>query len=94
MARPLKILKATKTDKLTPELAFGQVLRELRIERDLKQVDLEGTDKSMDKSYVSKLELGKNQVCLKGILHFADKLGMSPGALVDEVHRKLKAQKK
>jgi transcriptional regulator with XRE-family HTH domain len=68
----------------TPEEAFAKVLKERRLALGLTQTDLEADD-VMDRSYISKLELGKRQVCLRGILHLAEALRMSPGELMDAV---------
>lgn len=95
MAKSVKSPK-TSTPKVPPvQKAFGTVLRELRLAKGLSQTDLEGEDDIvMDRSTVSKIELGKNQVCINGIFHLADKLGMTPGGLLDEVQKTLKSQKK
>ena len=88
MSRPLRPLNLPEGTPLTPELAFAQVLRSKRIELGLTQFDLED-DEQFDRSYISKLELGKVQVCLKGIIHLARKLHMTPGELMDEVMRRV-----
>lgn len=84
MARPLRSLDLPPGGSITPEIAFAQILRTKRIELGLTQADLEDDD-SMDRSYISKLELGKVQVCMRGIIHIARKLEMTPGQLMDEV---------
>ena len=75
--------------ELSPRLAFGQSLRERRKALGLSQTDLEGED-IMDASYISKLELGKSQVCLDGFLYLAERLGMKPSELMKEVENKIK----
>ena len=72
----------------TVEAAFGRVLRRHRLDKGRTQADLEG-ETSIDRSYVSQMERGQKQACLKTIIHLARKLGMSPGALVDEVVREI-----
>ncbi len=84
MARPLRPLNLPPGVEITPEIAFAQILRSKRVELGLTQADLEDDD-SMDRSYISKLELGKVQVCMRGIIHIAKKLNMTPGELMDEV---------
>lgn len=74
---------------LTPEEAFASVLRERRAALGLTQADLEADD-VMDRSYISKLELGKRQVCLRGILHLAEAMRMTPGELMDAVAARMK----
>ena len=52
----------------SPEEIFGRIVRQRRMELGLKQIDLE-FEHHMDRSYISKIELGKRQICLRGILH-------------------------
>lgn len=72
----------------TPEEVFGRIVRQRRLELGLKQVDLE-YEHHMDRSYISKIELGKRQVCLRGILHLALLLQLDIGevmaTITDEV---------
>lgn len=89
MARPVKDIEIPKGTALTPELAFGIVVREQRLAKGLTQADLED-DEWMDRSYISKLELGKNQVTLRGILHIAERLGLSVGDLMAEVEKRMR----
>lgn len=88
MPRPLRPLDLPSGSTITPEIAFAQILRSKRIELGLTQFDLEDDDQ-LDRSYISKLELGKGQVCLRGIIHIAQKLQMTPGELMDEVMRRV-----
>lgn len=69
-------------------MAFAQVLRERRKALGLTQTDLEGED-IMDASYISKLELGKSQVCLDGFLYLAERLEMKPSELMREVEKRI-----
>ena len=39
----------------------------------------------MDASYISKLELGKSQVCLDGFIFLAGRLNILPSELMKEV---------
>ena len=77
-------------EKLTLERAFAIVLRERRMALGLHQKDLEADDGTMDRSYISRLEHGRRQVCLRGIFHLADVLGMSTGELMDAVADRMK----
>lgn len=88
MARPVSPLNLPPGTKITPELAFAQILRERRTALGLTQADLED-DNSMDRSYISKLELGKVQVCMRNIIHIAQKLQITPGQLMDEVMQRM-----
>ena len=91
MPRPPRPLKLPPGAKITPEVAFAQVLRERRLALGLLQADLEG-DGALDQSTISKLELGKMEVGLRGILYLAKRLEIDPGDLVREVARKLEGQ--
>jgi len=90
MPRRSKPLSLADGTTITPELAFGLVLREHRLRLGLSQYDLEGDD--MDRSYVSKLELGKRQVGLRGFIHLARKLQMTPVQLMAEVIERIEKQ--
>jgi len=72
----------------SPEAAFGRILRQRRKALGLRQSDLEHQD-FLDQSYISKLERGERQVCLRGILHLANVLQIKPGELIDEVARNI-----
>lgn len=74
--------------KLTPEDAFGRVLRERRLVLGLTQADLE-SEGGLERSYISRLEAGRYQVCLRGILHLARALQMTPSQLMREVELRL-----
>ena len=59
------------------------VLRELRHAAGKTQADFE-SDTRVDRSFISQLENGQRQPCLKTIIQIALKLGITPGQLVDE----------
>lgn len=88
MPRPTNPLQIPTGKALTPELAFAIVLRERRMALGLSQADLEG-DGDMDQSYISKIEQGQRQVCLRGILHLAKKLQLTPEELIGEVRKRI-----
>lgn len=77
-----------KRGPVTAEVAFGQILRERRLAKGLTQAELE-SESRIDRSYISQLENGQKQVCLKAIIQIAVKLGMEPGELVDETVRRM-----
>ncbi len=89
MSRRATPLNIPPGEKLTPELAFALVLREKRTALGLTQADLEG-DGSIDHAYISKIELAKRQICLRGIIHLARKLKMEPEELLAEVIHRMK----
>lgn len=61
---------------MEPEIAFGQVLRELRKGRNLSQEAL-ALESGMERNYVSLLELGRNSASVKMIFRLAPALGVS-----------------
>ncbi|MCE2504460.1 MAG: helix-turn-helix transcriptional regulator [Chlorobi bacterium] len=67
-------------EELSPEVLIGQIVRERRKELGLRQVDLEG-DEGLDRSYISKLENGQFQPCLRALVHLEKVLEFSPGDL-------------
>lgn len=83
-----RLISTNGHDRLTPEDVFGRVIRERRLALGLTQADLEAED-GLEQSYISRLEAGQYQVCLRGILHLARVLKMTPSQLLEEVERKL-----
>ena len=73
---------------ITPEDAFGRIARERRLALGLTQAEIEG-EVIMERSYISRLEAGHYQVCLRGILHLAKALKMSSAELMEQVEKKL-----
>jgi len=69
---------------LTPEVAFGRVLRRLRTEKDISQEKL-ALEGDLDRTFISMMERGKRQPSLKTILQLADVLGIKPSRLIDLV---------
>ncbi len=65
-------------------MAFGHVLRQRRIQNGQTQLDLEVISK-VARSYISELEAGKRQVCLRSFMQLAFSLEMTPSQLMDEV---------
>ena len=89
MPRPVSPLPLPPDGALSPELAFAQVLRTRRQKLGLSQTDLTG-DEEFDQSYISKLERGRQQVCIRGLFHLAGKLETEPEELIAEVNRLLR----
>lgn len=92
MARPTSPLKVPEGAALTPEVAFAQILRERRQALGLSQADMEDDD-SVNRTYISKLELAERQVCIRAFMHIADKLHMTPVELMAEVVERLAPKK-
>lgn len=72
--------------------AFGQVVRELRLEAGVSQEDL-AYRSNLERAHVGRIERGENQPTLWVILKLAEGLGVKPGVLVDQtVDRMSKAK--
>ncbi len=69
------------TEERNPCTAFGQRLRELRLERGLSQEKL-GELAGLDRTYISSAEAGRRNVSLKTIHKLADALGVEPPELI------------
>lgn len=69
-------------------VAFGVVLRRLRLEAGLTQENL-GFEAGLRRTYVSVLELGNQQPSLTTILKLADALGRSASEVLALVEREL-----
>lgn len=74
-------------------IAFGKVLRRLRIEAGLTQENL-GFEAELRRTYVSILELGQQQPSLTTIIKIAQALSLTPGSLMDMVIDEIKHTKK
>lgn len=72
---------------MEPEIAFGQVLRELRKGRNLSQEAL-ALESGMERNYVSLLELGRNSASVKMIFRLAPALGVSVAEFMGMVETK------
>ncbi|MCG8595359.1 MAG: helix-turn-helix domain-containing protein [Kiloniellales bacterium] len=66
---------------MTPQDAFGSVLRSLRLARKLSQERL-ALEANLDRTFVSLLERGKRQPSLETLLRVAKVLGLTPAELV------------
>ena len=89
MARPLNPLVLPAGTEMSPEFAFAQVLRARRQKLGLSQTDLTG-EEEFDQAYISKLELGQRQVCIRGLFHLAGKLQTEPEDLIADVNTLLR----
>jgi transcriptional regulator with XRE-family HTH domain len=66
---------------MTPEMAFGKVLREIRLEHSLSQEDL-GFESGYHRTYISLLERGRKSPSLNTVFQLAAALGVSPSEIV------------
>ena len=71
---------------------FGAIIHERRIALGLRLIDLQITG-GPDRSHIGKIENGKVQVCLMGILTLAQALEVSPSDLIAEVWERLSSSK-
>lgn len=62
--------------------AFGQVVREIRVEIGVSQDDL-ALRSNLERAHVGRIERGENQPTLWVILKLAEGLGVTPGSLMD-----------
>jgi transcriptional regulator with XRE-family HTH domain len=74
---------------LEPAVAFGQVLRRLRLEANLSQEEL-GFAADLRRTYVSILELGQQQPTLTTILKLSKALDLAASELVAQVDLELR----
>lgn len=73
------------------KFAFGDVLREMRLERGLSQSELSRLSDT-DRPYISVLESGRKMPTLETLLRFSRVLGADPGEVMNRIDRKMKAK--
>jgi len=69
---------------MTLEAAFGNVIRQLRVEKGFSQEKL-SFDSGLDRSYISQLECGLRQPSLVTIFQLAKALQTSPALIIQTV---------
>jgi transcriptional regulator with XRE-family HTH domain len=74
--------------KKQPNIAFGKVLRRLRIDLGLSQEAL-ALSAELQRNYISLMELGQNQPTITTIFKLADALGIKPSKLMDLVENEI-----
>jgi DNA-binding XRE family transcriptional regulator len=85
-----KLLPSIVGKTLTAEIAFGNVLREVRKARGLSQEAL-AAEANVERNYISLLELGHNSVSIRVLFQLAAALGVPASELLRRVERQLKA---
>ena len=75
--------------KNLPNIAFGIVLRELRVKSGLSQESL-GFAADLQRNYISLIELGHNQPTITTIFKLAGALNIKPSELMILVENELK----
>jgi transcriptional regulator with XRE-family HTH domain len=68
--------------KLSPHVAFGRVLRELRQEKGLSQEAL-ALNANLQRNYISLVERGVNQPTITTILKLAAALNVKPSRMME-----------
>jgi XRE family aerobic/anaerobic benzoate catabolism transcriptional regulator len=63
-------------------LALGERIRELRVERGWRQIDL-AEETGMHENYVSDLELGRKEICLRMLQTVANAFKMKTADLLN-----------
>jgi transcriptional regulator with XRE-family HTH domain len=74
---------------MTPEKAFGKVLREIRLEHSLSQEAL-GFESGYHRTYISLLERGKKSPSLNTVFQLAAALGVSPSEIVKRTEARVR----
>jgi transcriptional regulator with XRE-family HTH domain len=75
--------------KNLPNIAFGIVLRELRLKSGLSQESL-GFASDLQRNYISLMELGRNQPTITTIFKLSIALGIKPSELIKMVESEIK----
>ena len=76
-----------------PEVAFGEVLREMRKQKGYSQ-ELLAYESGIERNYISLLELGKNNATIKIIFKLSEGLEVEVSDLMILVEEKIKAAEK
>lgn len=75
---------------MQPEEAFGEVLRELRLARQLSQETL-ALEAGLQRNYVSLLERGKNSASIKTLFKLSPVLHVPVSRMVTEIEARMAA---
>lgn len=73
---------------MQPEQAFGEVLRELRIERQLSQETL-ALEAGLQRNYISLLERGLNSASIKTLFKLSPILKVPVSVMIGQVETRL-----
>jgi DNA-binding XRE family transcriptional regulator len=93
MKKPIRVVRAGRpvgstTYEKAPAIAFGTVVRELRLEQGIAQEELAGMA-GVERSHMGKIERGTHMPNLALILKLASALNCPPGLIVDATAEKL-----
>ena len=73
---------------ISPQNAFGTVLRQLRLEHELSQ-DAYAHETGYHRNYIGQLERGEKSPSLKALFDFAQSFGITPSELLRKVEEAL-----
>lgn len=77
---------AHRRNAVSPETAFGRVLRDVRTSRSLSQDEL-GAKSGYHRTYIGQLERGEKSPSLRTIFNLAGTLDVTPSALVRDTEK-------
>lgn len=81
---------AARRKAISPEVAFGRVLRKIRNDSKLSQDDL-GAKSGYHRTYIGQLERGEKSPSLRTLFNIAASLGVAPSRIVKGVERVLRS---
>lgn len=76
---------------MQPEKAFGEILRELRLARELSQETL-ALDAGVQRNYVSLLERGKNSASINILFKLSPILGVPVSEMMGQVEARMQSK--
>ena len=82
------IASPTEVTAVTPEAAFGNVLRRLRNERQLSQEAL-AFESGLERTFIARIETGRRQPTIASLFKLANGLDVSASYIVAEVEKEL-----
>lgn len=80
---------ATRRRAISPEIAFGRVLRRMRKKSGVSQDDL-GAKSGYHRTYIGQLERGEKSPSLRTLFNIAASLGVPPSRIVKSVEQVLR----
>lgn len=80
-------------DKEQLQIAFGKVIRNLRTEKNISQLELSERGK-FNRTYISDLERGKKQASLSTIIRLSNAFETKPHQLVQRLEKMIEADDK
>ena len=91
MAEALCRMSQTRAQgqRISPEIAFGRVLRDLRGKRDVSQEEL-GARSGYHRTYIGQLERGEKSPSLRTMFNLAGTLGVSVAKIVSAIEQMLR----